>query len=143
MQEKHDAKTDAVRGRYRTLLIIWVVILWSTVALTGIPLLARRSSDPAPNRTLFWAILALCLLTALGSFVLKAIFLRRAEREKSAAIVQQAYILSFALCESSCLFGLMAYFTGAARDYYWLFIPGLVCMLLNMPRRERLERTLY
>jgi hypothetical protein len=67
----------------------------------------------------------------------------RAAQQQNVAQVVTAYIVSFALCEASCVIALVAYFTGVSRYYYLLFIPGLICMLLNMPRKGRLLAAAY
>jgi hypothetical protein len=143
MQEKPDAKTKLVQGRYRTLLVLWVAILWTIVILVAVPVMIKRPPQPDANQRLFWIFLGLSLAAVAASFLMKGILLARAERAQNLTLTAQAYILAFALCESSCIFGLMAYFTGVSRYYYLLFIPGNVCMLFHMPRRERLLAASY
>jgi hypothetical protein len=143
MQEKPDAKTDMVQGRYRTLLTIWVAILWSIAILIAIPLMVGIRPVRADNNKLFWVFAGLCLLLVVVSFVLKGILLSRAVEQQNLARVVTAYIIAFALCEASCIVALAACFMGVSRYYYLLFIPGPVFMLLHMPRRERLLAATY
>jgi hypothetical protein len=143
MQEKPDEKTNLVQGRYRTLLIIWVVILCSIVIFISMPVMIGMQRVPETNTTAFGVFAGLCLLTVVVSFVMKGILLSRAEQQQNIALVVTAYIIAFAFCEASCLIGLLAGFTGASPYYYLLFIPGIVCMLLHLPRRERLLAATY
>jgi uncharacterized membrane protein YfcA len=143
MQEKPDAKMKMVQGRYRTLLVIWIAILWSITIFVAVPGMVGVWSTPESNNHAFAVFAGLCLLIVAVSFVVKGILLARAEQQQNVALVMRAYIISFALCEASCLVGLLAAFTGISPSYYLLFIPGLVCMLLHMPRRERLLAAAY
>lgn len=140
---KPEERAKLFAGRYRTLLVIWVAILWSIVMLTALPVMIKRDPQLSPNRTLFMLFLGACLAAAAASLILKGLLLSRAEQQQNPPLAGQAYILSFALCEASTLFGVVAYFTGASPYYYLLFIPGIACMLLNMPSRERLLTTVY
>ncbi len=142
MQEMNDARMEQVRKRHRTLLIIWVAILWSIVFFLALPVIAKVTAPMNADPKLFIMLLALSLAMAVASFILKGAMLKRAAREQSLERAASGYILSFALCESSVLFGVLASFIGVA-NYYYLFIAGPLCMLLHMPRRERLLAVTY
>jgi hypothetical protein len=143
MQEKPDEKTKLVQGRYRTLLVIWVFILWSIVIFIAMPVMIGMQRVPETNTTVFGVFAGLCLLMVVVSFVMKGILLSRAEQQQNIALVITANIIAFAFCEASCLIGLLAGFTGSSPYYYILFIPGIVCMMLHLPRREQLLAATY
>jgi hypothetical protein len=143
MQEIPDAKTDMVQGRYRTLLTLWVAMLWSIAILIAMPVMVGVRPMPAANSKLFMVFAGLCLLLVVMSFVLKGILLSRASEQQNVAQVMTAYIIAFALCEASCMVALLACFTGVSPYYYLLFIPGPLFMLLHMPRRESLLAAMY
>lgn len=142
MQEMHDEKMTEVRVRYRVALIIWVIMLWSIFTFVLMAFLIRRVDGPEIDRKLFIILQVLCLVAALASFIMKGVLMKRAVRERSMEQVVQAYIFTFALCEASSLVGLLSFFLGAS-SYYYLFLPGLFCLLLHMPRRERLLAVTY
>lgn len=142
MQEMLDEKMTEVRKRHRTLLIIWVVILCFITFFIALPVIIKVTAPSNTNQTLFMMLLGLSLMAIIASFILKSATLKRAAREQSLKRAASGYILSFALCESSVLFGVLASFMGFA-NYYYLFIAGPLCMLLHMPRRERLLAVTY
>jgi F0F1-type ATP synthase membrane subunit c/vacuolar-type H+-ATPase subunit K len=142
MQEMHDEKMTEVSGRYRTALTIWVMMLWSIFLFILMTFLIERVDGPEIDRRLFIILQVLCLVAALASFIMKGVLMKRAVRERSMERVIQAYIFTFALCETSSLVGLVSFFLRAS-SYYYLFLPGLFCLLLHMPRRERLLAVTY
>jgi hypothetical protein len=131
------------QGRYRTLLTIWVAILWSIAIMIAVPVMVGTRPMPVANNKAFMVFAGLCLLLVVVSFVLKGILLSRASEQQNLAQVVTAYIIAFALCEASCLVALLACFTGVSPYYYLLFIPGPLFMLFHMPRRERLLEATY
>ncbi len=142
MQETNDARTEQVRKRHRTLLVIWVGILCFITFFIALPMIIKVTAPPNTNRTLFMMLLGLSLMAIIASFILKSMTLKRAAREQSLKRAASGYILSFALCESSVLFGVLACFMGF-QNYYYLFVAGPLCMLLHMPRRARLLAVTY
>jgi F0F1-type ATP synthase membrane subunit c/vacuolar-type H+-ATPase subunit K len=138
----HDEKMTEVSGRYRTALTIWVIILWSIFTFILMTFLIGRVDGPEIDRRLFIILQVLCLVAALASFIMKGVLMKRAVRERSMERVIQGYIFTFALCEASALVGLVSFFLRAS-SYYYLFLPGMFCLLLHMPRRERLLAVTY
>jgi hypothetical protein len=132
-----------IQGRYRTLLTLWVAMLWSIAILIAMPVIVGVKPMPISNNRAFMVFAGLCLLLVIASFVLKGILLSRASEQQNVAQVVTAYIIAFALCEASCLVALLVCFTGVSPYYYLLFIPGPLFMLLHMPRRERLLAATY
>ena len=53
-------------------------------------------------------------------------------------LVQSAYVLSFALCETSALFGLADHFTTGSGYHYVAFAIAGLGLLLHFPLRQNL-----
>jgi hypothetical protein len=70
------------------------------------------------------------------SFVVKAKLLAQSAVQNRPDLATTAYVLAFALCEASALFGLVAHFTTGARASYYFFIPAALGFLLHFPRRQ-------
>jgi len=51
-------------------------------------------------------------------------------------LVQQAYIVAWAITETAALVGLLLFFLNGNRYYYVLFVIAAAGMLLHFPRRE-------
>ncbi|PYS89503.1 MAG: hypothetical protein DMF64_17500 [Acidobacteria bacterium] len=126
-----------VAQRYRGLLIIWfaqfvtlglfVLVVW----LTRVP---RNGSNDALR---FWVFDVLGGATFALSFVLKYKLLRRASEQQRPDVVTTAYVLAFALCEATAIFGLVNYFLSGVPPLT-LFAVALFGMALHVPRRVEL-----
>jgi F0F1-type ATP synthase membrane subunit c/vacuolar-type H+-ATPase subunit K len=126
-----------VDGTYRTLCIIWLMIL---VSVSGL-FIVSRLIEPAVgdgNKTLFWILMTLGLVTVSVSFVLKKKLLKQAFDKRSADLVRSAYIIALALCEAAGIFGLIAYFVTGIQQYYLFFVLSGFGILLNKPQRDDL-----
>ena len=53
-------------------------------------------------------------------------------------LVQSAYVLSFVLCESSALLGLVDHFTTGSRYSYFAFVIAGIGLLLHFPQKQNL-----
>lgn len=97
---------------------------------------AERSGDVNRNSTVSLILIGVALLTTLTSFAIKNILLTRAVDQQQAQLVQQGYIVAWALTEVAALLGLLDFFLSRNRYYYVLFVIGAAGMLLHFPRRE-------
>ncbi|HEV2915443.1 MAG TPA: hypothetical protein VGX92_19340 [Pyrinomonadaceae bacterium] len=136
------AETVNVDGRYRTMLIVWFAILMSTVMMFFLTLMIERTSNDSGG-PLVWILLALGVSTLALSFVLKRKVIAQAVGEQRPELVQSAMILALALCETSSLFGLLAFFVSNTPYYNLFFILGVVGFLLHLPRRDQLLAASY
>jgi NADH:ubiquinone oxidoreductase subunit 2 (subunit N) len=135
MQEK-------IELRIRTIRILWSALFISVGLYYAVTFFVPRSENE-PNATLFLMLLAVSVTTALASFIIKNNFLTRAERQQQVQLVQQGYILTFALSELPALLGLVDYFATGNEYYYALFIISALGMLLHFPRREHVLNATY
>jgi F0F1-type ATP synthase membrane subunit c/vacuolar-type H+-ATPase subunit K len=138
------AKQANVDARLRTMMIVWFAMLMSVGTFFVIAQLVERPATAEANgSTLVWILLALGIMTFLGSFLIKRNLLAQSVREQQPGMVQSAMIVALALCESTSLFGLLAYFATGTRYYYIFFIIGVIGTLLHMPRRDQLLAASY
>lgn len=135
------AGTD-VETRLRTMRILWAVFLNAVFLFAVVAYFATQDEAYAPAAggpsAVFYVFVALGLSAAVLSFVMKKIFFKRGEREKSPAHVQTGLILALALCEVAALLGVVAVIAFADPRGYLLFVLAAVCDLLHFPRREPL-----
>jgi hypothetical protein len=125
-----------LEARYRTLLILWFAICMSVLMFL---VLTRLSSvGAAENRQLTLALNSLGLLPVALSFLLKQRALAKSVATQRLDLVQSAYVLSFALCESSALLGLVDHFTTGSRYSYFAFVIAGIGLLLHFPQKQNL-----
>ncbi|HYV13209.1 MAG TPA: hypothetical protein VE980_20055 [Pyrinomonadaceae bacterium] len=134
---------QTIEARILTMRILWFAMLMSVVIYFVITMFVRRSEDLAANQSLSLALLVAGVSTTLVSFLIKAKLLARAVEQRNLAMVQQAYIVTFAITEVAALLGLLDFFTTSDRYYYALFIIAACGMLLHFPRREPVENAAF
>jgi hypothetical protein len=83
-------------------------------------------------------LLAVAASAALVSFPLKSKLLNRAIEQQQVPMVQQAYIVAWAITEVGGLLGVLDFFTTGDRYYYLLFMIAALGQLLHFPRREHM-----
>jgi F0F1-type ATP synthase membrane subunit c/vacuolar-type H+-ATPase subunit K len=132
-----DVETDrAVDASYRILRIIWLVILFSVIAIFVVSRLVQPTPDGA--KVLFWILLAIGLCNLGASFILKQRMLKQAIEQRKIELVQSAYIVAFGLCESIAIFGLIVHLTTGIEYYYFFFVLSGFGILLHKPQRDDL-----
>jgi hypothetical protein len=72
------------------------------------------------------------------SFILKKFLLAKSLAQQDLKLVQQAYIVALALCESAALLGLLVHFLTGSVYYYAAFAIGVIGMLLHFPKKQHL-----
>jgi drug/metabolite transporter (DMT)-like permease len=127
-----------VELRLRTMRTLWMGMMLSIVGYFVLTLFAGRSEDLEPNPTLSLILLAVAASAALVSFPLKSKLLNRAIEQQQVPMVQQAYIVAWAITEVGGLLGVLDFFTTGDRYYYLLFMIAALGQLLHFPRREHM-----
>jgi hypothetical protein len=102
----------------------------------------RPSEDVDPNPMLLLILLGVAVATTLLSFLMKSKLLNRAIQQQQVSLVQQGYIVAWALCEVGGLLGVLGFFVTGDRYYYVLLFIGLLGQLLHVPRREHVVNAL-
>jgi hypothetical protein len=123
--------------KFRSIRTLWITMFLSIGGYFVFTLIVGRSEGNTPNDMLFLVFAGIAVSTTLISFPLKSALLKRAIDQQQPPLVQQAYIVAWALTEVAALLGVVAFFLNTNRYYYVLFIIGAVGMLLHYPRREQ------
>ena len=135
MKPTNSDKPD-IEARYRTLLILWFAICMSVLMFMVVIYLSPVVVAENPKLTL--ALNSLGLLPVALSFLLKQRALAKSVATQRLDLVQSAYVLSFALCESSALLGLVDHFTTGSRYSYFGFVIAGIGLLLHFPQKQNL-----
>jgi hypothetical protein len=129
-------KQNEVDAAYRSIRVIWVAILAGVVTLFVITRLVQPIASNA--KMIFWMLMALGLFTFGASFIMKQKTLRQAAGKNSLGMVRIAYIIAFAMCEATALFGMVAYFVTGVEYYYVFFVLSGFGIILHKPQRDDL-----
>jgi hypothetical protein len=128
----------SIEQRLRAMLVLWLGMLGSIGGYYVLTLFTGPSEDTTPNPTVSLTLIAIGLLMTLISFPIKNKLLTTAVDRQEVQLVQQGYIVAWAVCEVAALLGLLDFFLTGHRHYYLLFIIAAAGQLLHFPRREHI-----
>jgi hypothetical protein len=131
-----DSIQETVELRLRTIRTLWFALFASIGLYYAFTFIAGRSEDREPSPTLSLILIVIGVSTTLIAFVVKSKLINFAIEQQRVQLVQQAYIVAWAMTEVAALLGLLDFFATGHRHYYILFIIAAVGMLLQTPRRE-------
>jgi|SRR6185503_18885128 F0F1-type ATP synthase membrane subunit c/vacuolar-type H+-ATPase subunit K len=131
---------------YRTLAIIWLVLLFSQFALFGVAWSIGRAAAEANIEHGFLSempvIIIGAVLLAATNLVISIVIHRRsieqAIAEQNVKYVQTGLIIGCALCESISLIGMVLLLAFAYPYFYYWFALGIIGIFLHFPRRQNL-----
>lgn len=132
-----------VDARFRSMVILYGAMLVSVSTIVLLPVFIFRPTLNRGLSPLFCALIALAVLILGLSFWLRHKLLSRASEQQNPMIVQQAYIVSWALCEAVCLLGLVTYFVLDSPYYYYFFWVAGFTMIGYQPRRNDLQEASF
>lgn len=127
--------------RHRTLLILWFSMFMSVFLF--LVFIRFSPVDAVENRTLTMTLNSIGLVPVALSFLLKQRMLDKSVETQQPALVQSAYVLSFALCEVSALLGLLDHFLTGSGYYYVGFAIGGLGLLLHFPQKKYVEAAMF
>jgi hypothetical protein len=127
---------NEVDAAYRSLKVIWLAILVGVITLFVITRLVQPVASNV--KIVFWVLMALGLMSCGASFVMKQRMLKQAAGKNVLGLVRVAYIIAFAFCEATALFGMVAYFVTGVEYYYFFFVLSGFGILLHKPQRDDL-----
>jgi multisubunit Na+/H+ antiporter MnhG subunit len=125
-----------IEPRMRTMRTIWSAMLMSIGFYYAFTFFAKRPENVEPNSTLFLVLVGIALSTVLISFPVKNKLISQAIEQQHVPLVQQAYIVAWALSEVPALLGLLDFYLTGNRYFYVLFLIAVFAQLLHFPRRE-------
>jgi hypothetical protein len=119
----------------RTMRTLWIAMIASIAMYYLLTLFMSPPERVEPDNTMFLALLVAAVLTVPVSFLIKNRLLAHAAHQQRVQLVQQGYILAWAISEVAALLGLLVFYQGH-KYYYVLFLIGACAQLLHFPRRE-------
>ena len=124
-----------IEQRIRTLRTLWGALLMSLGVYYGFTLFVEQ---PANNRNnaLSLSFLGAGLVTIPISIVIKKRFLTQSVEQQQLQLVQQGYIIAWAVSEVAALLGILDFFQTGNRYYFVLILIAACGQLLNFPQRQ-------
>lgn len=131
---------------FRTMTIIWLVLLLSQFALFGVAYsmigpeaIANASAGPlGTNPPIVIGAVALAFTNLALSFFMKRRCLEQAVAEQNVRLVQTGLVIGCALCESISIIGMVLILAFAYPYFYFWFALGIIGIFLHFPRRQHL-----
>jgi len=124
--------------RMRTMRTLWLALLMSLVMYYVFTLLADRPPNAAPNNTVFLVLVCAAVVITLISFPIKNALVKKAIDRQQPPLVQQAYVVGWAVAEVGGLLGILDFYLTGDRYYYVMLIIAGCGQLLHFPKREHL-----
>jgi|GEM_PF-404925 len=130
--------------RMRTMRTLWIALLLSIgLYYVFMMLFLHRSDEVRSNATLSLILVVIAVSAILSSFLIKSRLLSRAVEQQQVSLVQQAYILAWAVTEVAALLGMLDFLATNDRYYYVFFLIAACGQLLHFPKREHVENASF
>lgn len=133
-----------VEQSYKTIVIIWLALLFSQIMLLVVIFLAKPEifkfdfSKPllGENAVIIIAFAFLAMTNFALSFVMKKRSFEQSVEKQQIALVQTGLILAYAFCEAISLLGMVLAFAFSYQYFFVWFALGILGFLLHFPRRD-------
>ena len=142
MTDQNDPQTS-IDLRIRTMRTLWIGLIGSLGMYYVFTLFAERKESLEPNPRLSLTLICVGMVIVLVSFLIKSKLLSKAVEQRSIGMVQQAYVVTWAITEIPALLGLLDFFLTNDRYYYVLLVISALGQLLHFPRREHVVNAAF
>jgi hypothetical protein len=145
-------ENQTVRQEYRTLRLIWFVLLFSQAMFLIVLFTAKpevfRFDSAAPvlsgENSIFFIVFASLALTNLAlSFVIKKRCVQQGIEKQGAQYVRLGLIVGCAFCESISVMGMILAFAFSYQYFFLWFALGVTGIVLHFPKRADLLAASY
>lgn len=142
-QPDQSNQQEKIELRIRIMRILWLAFVLSLIMYFVFTIFVGRNENATPNNNLSLTLIVVALSTVVISFLLKSKLVNRAIEQQQVPMVQQAYVVTWAIAEVGALLGLLDFFvTGNPYFYVPMLIAG-AGQLLHYPRREHVENAAF
>ena len=139
---QNDPQTN-IELRLRTMRTLWFCLLLSVGSYYVFTLIATRKEGLEPNPTLSLTLMCAAMGIVLVAFLIKSKLLSKALEQQNVLMVQQAYVVTWAITEVAALLGLLDFFQTNDRYYVVLLMIAALGLLLHFPRREHVVNAAF
>ena len=142
-QPDQSNQQEKIELRIRTMRTLWLALVLSVVMYFVFTIFVGRNENAALNNTLSLTLIVVALSAVLISFLLKNKLVNRAVEQQQVPMVQQAYVVTWAIAEVGALLGLLDFFVTGNPYYYVPMLIAAAGQLLHYPRREHVENAAF
>jgi len=139
---QNDPQTN-IELRIRTMRTLWIALILSLGGYYVFTLFTERKESLEPNASLSLTLICVAMVTVLVSFLIKSRLLSKAMEQRNVGMVQQAYVVTWAITEVAALLAMLDFFLTNDRYYYVLIIVAALGQLLHFPRREHVVNAAF
>ena len=139
MNDKAEAE---VEQRHRNILVIWAGILMTLPVYFLVISMSPMQPDPEKS-TLMLMLTGLSIVPVAISFLVKSKTLAKSAELQRLGLVQQAYVVAFALCDAAVLLGVLIHFLTGSPYYVAAIAIGALGILFHFPRKQHLLDATY
>jgi len=125
-----------VELRLRSMRTMWIALILSIGGYFVMTRFVPRPENLEANSTLSIVLALATAAATLASFLIKNKLLTRATDQGQVQLVQQAYVVAWAVTEAGALLGVVDYFLTSDRYYFMFFLIAAFGQLLHFPRSE-------
>ena len=129
--------------RIRTMRTLWFCLLASVGSYYVFTVIVGRREGLEPNPTISLTLICIAVLFVAAAFLIKSKLLSKAMEQQNTGMVQQAYVMTWAITEVAGLLGLLDFFLTNDPYYYVLLIIAALGLLLHFPRREHVVNAAF
>ena len=142
MQTSQNDLQLQIEQRIRTMRTVWSAMVLSIGVYYVFTLFAEQPAVN-PNSALSRTLVAVGLLMIPVALAIKKRFLTQSVEQQQPQLVQQGYVIAWAVTEVAALLGLLDFFITGNRYYFLLLIIGACGQLLHFPRRQHVIAAYY
>jgi hypothetical protein len=142
-QPDQSNQQEKIELRIRTMRTLWLALVLSVVMYFVFTIFVGRNENATLNNTLSLTLIVVALSAVLISFLLKNKLVNRAVEQQQVPMVQQAYVVTWAIAEVGALLGLLDFFVTGNPYYYVPMLIAAAGQLLHYPRREHVENAAF
>ena len=118
--------------------MIWGALLMTIVAYYALTIFAGAPQDAEQNSAMSLAFIVIALAAIPLSILIKKKILAQAVEQQRTEVVQQAYIIAWAITEVGALLGLVDFFATGHPHYFVPMIIGALGVILHFPNRQHI-----
>lgn len=141
-----DNRKHEIDQKYRTMAIIWLILLLSQFMFLGVAIavggkaIAENSGDilEGEHQVIIFLFAFLAFANLALSFIMRKRAQEQAVAEQKPGYVQTGLILACAFCESISIMGFILAVAFGSRYFYIWFAVGIIGIFLHFPRRQHL-----
>jgi hypothetical protein len=128
-----------VESALRISTIIWAAMIVTQGLFIVVTFVQpKREAEPA-DPTISYALLAVALMVAVASYVIKGRLFAQAAAKRELQGIQAALVVAFAMCETAGILGVFSFFVFGFKYYLGFFAVAVLALLGHMPRRPQFE----